>query len=154
MDLFWTDEVITIIMIIIKIITLFQADNIFGTNASLTYGPQIQRHTCVWWLQNNENYLQFTELVRFPYIEHAASGLPNPTLLEGGGTIYPGSRPAGFTTRSPRMVTECLLTRSVLVKMKFTTSWFHGMCLYMYIVFTVSPFHADAHSVYLVFQTA
>ena len=29
------------------IITLFQEDNIFGTNASLTYGPQIQRHTCV-----------------------------------------------------------------------------------------------------------
>ena len=24
------------------IITLFQEDNIFGTNASLTYGPQIQ----------------------------------------------------------------------------------------------------------------
>ena len=25
------------------------------------------------------------------------------------------------------------------------------MCLYMYIVFTVSQFHADVHSVYLVF---
>ena len=33
--------------IIIIILTLFQEDNIFGTNASLTYGPQIQRHTCV-----------------------------------------------------------------------------------------------------------
>ena len=31
--------------IIIIIITLFQEDNIFGTNASLTYGPQIQRYT-------------------------------------------------------------------------------------------------------------
>ena len=30
-----------------NIIALFQEDNIFGTNASLTYGPQIQRHTCV-----------------------------------------------------------------------------------------------------------
>ena len=29
------------------IITLFQEDNIFGTNASLAYGSQIQRHTCV-----------------------------------------------------------------------------------------------------------
>ena len=29
------------------IITLFEEDNIFGTNASLTYGPQIQRHTFV-----------------------------------------------------------------------------------------------------------
>ena len=27
---------------------LFQEDNIFGTIASLTYGPQIQRHACVW----------------------------------------------------------------------------------------------------------
>ena len=27
--------------LIIIIITLFQEDNIFGTNASLTYGPQI-----------------------------------------------------------------------------------------------------------------
>ena len=26
----------------------FQEDNMFGTNASLEYGPQIQRHTCVW----------------------------------------------------------------------------------------------------------
>ena len=31
---------------------------------------------------------------------------------------------------------------------------FHGMRLYMYIVFTVSQFHVDAHSAYLVFQIA
>ena len=30
---------------------------------------------------------------------------------------------------------------------------FRGMCLW-YIVFTVSQFHADTHSVYLVFQIA
>ena len=41
-----------------------------------------------------------------------------------GGTIYPGSRPAGITTRSPRMVTECLLTRSMLTEMYLP---FHGM---------------------------
>ena len=29
---------------------------------------------------------------------------------------------------------------------------FQGMCLNMYIVFTVSQFHADVHSVYLVFD--
>ena len=29
------------------IITLFQEDNISGTNASLTFGPQIQRHAYV-----------------------------------------------------------------------------------------------------------
>ena len=69
--------------------------------------------------------------------------------LGGGGTIYPGSRPAGVTTRSPRMVTECLFIRSMLIKMYLL---FHGVCLYMYIVFIVSQFHADSHSVYLVFQ--
>ena len=71
--------------------------------------------------------------------------------LEGGDTINPGSRPAAVSTRNPRMVTECLLTRSMLIKMYFP---FHGMCLHMYIVSTVSQFHADAHSVYLVFQIA
>ena len=32
-----------IIIIIIIIISLFQEDNIFGTNASLTYDPRLQR---------------------------------------------------------------------------------------------------------------
>ena len=39
-----------------------------------------------------------------------------PYLLGGGGTIYPGSRQASVTMRCPRMVTECLLTRSMLIK--------------------------------------
>ena len=30
-------------VVIIIIISLFQEDNIFGTNASLTYGPRLQR---------------------------------------------------------------------------------------------------------------
>ena len=57
-------------------------------------------------------------------------------LLGGGGTIYPGSRPAGVTTCSPRMVihVECLLTRSILIKMyKFTISWYVSVyvhCIY------------------------
>ena len=66
-----------------------------------------------------------TEQVRSPYIEHAASGLPNLTCLEGGYTIYPDSRPAGITTCSPRMLTECFLTRWMLIKMyKYTISWY------------------------------
>ena len=48
-----------------------------------------------------------------------------PYSLGGGGTIYPGSSPAGVTTRSPRMVTECLLTRSMLIKIYLPL---HGMC--------------------------
>ena len=45
--LFKKGHIFAIIIIIITIITLFQKDNIFGTNASLIHGPQIQRHTCV-----------------------------------------------------------------------------------------------------------
>ena len=53
---------------------------------------------------------------------------------------------------SPRMITECLFTRSMLIKMyKFTISW---LFLYLYIVFTFGQFHAVVHSVYLVFQIA
>ena len=35
----------------------------------------------------------------------------------GGGMVYPGSRQTSVTTHSPRMVTECLPTRSMLIKM-------------------------------------
>ena len=66
-----------------------------------------------------------------------------PYSLGGGGAIFPGSRPA----LSTRMVTECLLTRSMIIKMYLPL---HDTCLYMYIVFTVSQFHAVAHSVNLV----
>ena len=57
-----------------------------------------------------------------------------PYSLGGGGTIYPGSRPAGVTTRCPRMVTKFLLTRSILIKMfKFTISGYvpvYVHCIY------------------------
>ena len=42
-----------------------------------------------------------------------------PYSLGGGGTIYPGSRPAYVTTRSLRMVAEYLLTRSMLITMYY-----------------------------------
>ena len=61
-----------------------------------------------------------TKQVRSPYIEHAASGLPNPTRLEEG---YDLSRlkTSRCSTRCPRMVTECLRTRSMLIKMYIFT---------------------------------
>ena len=37
---------VLILIIIIRRRSLFQEDNIFGKNASLTCGHQIQRHTC------------------------------------------------------------------------------------------------------------
>ena len=37
-------SVVKLTLIIVIIITSFQEDNIFGTNASLIYGPQIQMH--------------------------------------------------------------------------------------------------------------
>ena len=58
-----------------------------------------------------------TEQVRFPYTEYAAGGLPNPTHLEGEVRFDQAQELQVVTTRSPRIVTECLLTRSMLVIM-------------------------------------
>ena len=55
--------------------------------------------------------------VRSPYTELAASGLPNPTHLEGEIRFDQAQDQQVVTTRSPRIVTECLLTRSMLIKM-------------------------------------
>ena len=74
-----------------------------------------------------------------------------PYSLGGGGTIYPGSRPADVTIRSPRMAAECLLTRLILIKMYYYFMVCACICI---IVFTVSQFHADVYLVYLVFQAA
>ena len=48
-----------------------------------------------------------------------------PFSTGGGGTIYPGSRPADATTRSPRMVAEYLLTRSMLLTIEITILRLH-----------------------------
>ena len=58
-----------------------------------------------------------TEQVRSSYTEHAASGLPNPTHLEGELRFDQTQDQQVVTTRSLRIVTECLLTRSMLIKM-------------------------------------
>ena len=58
-----------------------------------------------------------TEQVRSPYIEHAESGLPNPTHLKGDVQFDQAQDQLVVTTRSPRIVTECLLTRSMFIKM-------------------------------------
>ena len=55
--------------------------------------------------------------MRSPYTEHAARGLPNPTHLEGEVRFDQAQAQQMFTTRSPRIVTECLLTRSMLIEM-------------------------------------
>ena len=82
----------------IIITTLFQEDNKVSTNAILTYGPQIQRHTYMRLIitERNENYLQYVQSrwgLRTPSMLWAGY----PTLLalkRGVGTIYPGTRPA------------------------------------------------------------
>ena len=138
--------IITLFNNIIIIIILFQEDNIFDTDASLTNGPQMQRHTCVWKLLTElKLFTVCTERVRFPYSEHAASELTNPTPLEGGGTIYQGSRPANVTTRSPKMEAKCLLTRSMLIKMYYHFMVCACICT---IIFTVSQFHVDVYSLF------
>ena len=50
-----------------------------------------------------------TEQVRSPYIELAASGLPNPTHLEGEVRFDQAQDKQVVTTRSLRIVTECSL---------------------------------------------
>ena len=100
----------------------------------------------------NENYLQYVQ---------SRCGLRTPSMLRagcltllpwrGGGTICPGSRPAGVTARIPRMVTECLLTRSMLIKIHYRFMVCACVCT---IVFTASQFHADVYLVYLVFHIA
>ena len=65
------------------------------------------------------NYLQYVQSrwgLR-TYTEHAASGLPNPTHLEGAVRFDQAQDQQVVTTRSPRIVTECLLIRSMLIKM-------------------------------------
>ena len=58
-----------------------------------------------------------TKQVRSPYTEHAASRLPSPTHLEGEVRFDQAQDQLVVTKRSPRIVTECLLTRSMLIKM-------------------------------------
>ena len=62
-----------------------------------------------------------TEQVRTPYTEHAASGLPNPTHLEGEVRFDQAQDQQVVTTRSPRIVSECLLTCPMLIKMSVYT---------------------------------
>ena len=51
--------------------------------------------------------------MRSPYTEYVASGLPNPTPLEGEVRFVQAQDQQVVTTRSPRIITECLLTRSM-----------------------------------------
>ena len=96
--------------VIIIIITLSQ-DNIFGTNTSLTFGPQIQRVI----IDRNKIIDSMYKADEVSVQRACCERATQPYSLGGRGTIYPGSRPAGVTTRSPRMVTECLITRSMLI---------------------------------------
>ena len=53
--------------------------------------------------------------MRSPYTDHAASSLPNLTYLEGE-VRFILAQDQQVTTRSPRIVTEYLLTCSMLIK--------------------------------------
>ena len=69
-------------ILIIMIITLFQKDNIFGTSASLIYGPQLQLQILPFLIGKCKLFTLCTEQLRSPYIEHAASRLHNLTQGE------------------------------------------------------------------------
>ena len=59
------------------------------------------------------NYLQYG----YPYSVHAASVLPNPAHLKGEVRFVQARDQQVVTTRSSRIVTECLLTQSMMIKM-------------------------------------
>ena len=61
-------------------------------------------------------FIVCTEQVRYPYTEHAASGLPNPTHLEGEIRFDQAQNQQVVITCSLRIVTDCLLTRTMLIK--------------------------------------
>ena len=65
----------------------------------------------------HKSFTVCTERVKSPYTELAASGLPNPTHLEGDVRFDQAQDQQVVTTLSPRIVTECLLTRLMLIKM-------------------------------------
>ena len=89
-----------------------------------------------------------TEHVRSPYTEHAASGLANPTYLEGEVRFDQARDQQVVTTRSPQIVNKCLLTRSVLIKMYVYAiySRFH--------VGTILSIQSISHRNYFVYQKA
>ena len=74
-----------------------------------------------------------TELLRSPYIEHAGEvDISRPKT----SMCYHTSSESG---------NRVLHSHSMLIKMYLPLHSIH-ICLYVYIVFTVSQFHADAHS--------
>ena len=83
-----------------------------------------------------------TEQVRSPYTEHAASGLPNPTHLEGAVRFDQAQDQQVVTTRSPRIVTVCLLTRSMLIKMYvYAPQEKYNCYFFFFFFFFVDPIH-------------
>ena len=77
------------------IITLFQANNIFDTSASLTYGPQLQR---VSFVIGKLKYVQSRWCLCIPSMLRAGY----PTLLTGGGGIVFQAQDQQVTRRSSR----------------------------------------------------
>ena len=69
---------------------IFKEDNIFGTNASLTYGPQIHNA-----FDNNKTMKIIYSMYRAGEVSVHRTCCERATQthsLGGGGTIYPGSK--------------------------------------------------------------
>ena len=69
--------------------------------------------------------------VRSSYTEHAARGLPNPTPLKGEARFVQAQDQQVVTTRSPRIIIECLLTRSMLIKI-YVHAVYSWLCIELY----------------------
>ena len=113
----WTSFIRLLRSVASKAMPLFHI--IFGMNTRLMYGPQLQRYN-----RTSTNYLQY-RLGGVPLHRACRRGrATKPYSLggEGMGVRFIQAQDHQVTIRSPRIVNECSLTRSILTK-KFTVDF-------------------------------
>ena len=106
--------------------------------------------------------LIITDIAKIIYSLYKAGEVPvhrgcweratQPYSLGGRGTIYPGLRPADVSTRSPRMIAECLLTRSMLIKMHYHFMVYVHVQLYLQSVSFMQTFTVKFHKCFCLTQ--
>ena len=105
------------------ITTSFQEENIFGTDASLTYGPPLTDVDML--LKKMNRYIIIYSMYRVDALRtprRLRAGYP--ALLQWRGRHdFPGSRPV-HDYHTPVLVIECFLTRLKLICTLFTLTVF------------------------------
>ena len=103
------------------IIILFQEDNIFGTIASVTY--MVLRYKDIHAFENNKTMKIIYSMYRAGEVSvhrTCCQRATQPYSLGGGGTICPGSRPAGLGKSIP--------FQHVTIPAKLVCAFYHQHC--------------------------